>query len=113
MDELFHRSGKLPARYKSPVFWLIRLFLAKYFILAATTILIRHLLTRTEYDREDWKARIGERGRPRASVWRSAILRLGESRIAELLTLLILFSPLRRAKWQATGWIRTAYANPI
>jgi len=28
MDELFHRSGKLPLRYQSAVFWLIRLFLA-------------------------------------------------------------------------------------
>jgi hypothetical protein len=28
MDELFHRSGKLPVRYQSAVFWLIRIFLA-------------------------------------------------------------------------------------
>lgn len=28
MDELFNRSGKLPVRYHSLVFWLIRLFLA-------------------------------------------------------------------------------------
>jgi hypothetical protein len=28
MDDLFHRSSKLPARYSSVAFWCIRLFLA-------------------------------------------------------------------------------------
>jgi hypothetical protein len=28
MDEFFHRSSRLPARYYSPLFWIIRFFLA-------------------------------------------------------------------------------------